>query len=154
MKKLIFLLLFIAPCLYAADAPVHLKDPTQQDRYYKLIEEIRCLVCQNQSLADSHADLAQDLRDEIVEMIDAGKTNKEILQFLVDRYGDFVLYRPPLQENTWLLWSGPFIFLLVAIMVAIIIVRKQTAAKTDSVELTPEQQQQLSELTDKDSNQS
>ena len=83
-------------------------------------------------------------------MIDAGKSNDEILQFLVERYGDFVLYRPPLKENTWLLWLGPFIFLIVAIIVAIIIVRKQTANKTDSVELTAEQQQQLSELTHKD----
>ena len=101
-------------------------------------------------MADSHADLAQDLRDEIVEMIDAGKTNREILQFLVDRYGDFVLYRPPLQENTWLLWTGPFIFLLIAIVVAIIIVRKQTANKSEKIELTAEQQQQLSSLTHKD----
>ena len=83
-------------------------------------------------------------------MIDAGKTNKEILQFLVDRYGDFVLYRPPLQENTWLLWTGPFIFLLIAIVVAIIIVRKQTANKSEKIELTAEQQQQLSSLTHKD----
>ena len=150
MKIVFLLFLLVCQNLFATDEPVQFDNPEQYERYYALIEEVRCLVCQNQSLADSNAELAQDLRNEIIDMIDAGKSNDEILQFLVERYGDFVLYRPPLKENTWLLWLGPFIFLIVAIIVAIIIVRKQTANKTDSVELTAEQQQQLSELTHKD----
>ena len=143
----LFALYLFTQNLYAADVPVTFDSPEKEARYYSLIEGVRCLVCQNQSLADSHADLAQDLRNEIIQMIKAGKSNKEILQFLVDRYGDFVLYRPPLQRNTLLLWLGPFAFLLIGIIVAIVIIRKQFATKTDNLELTDEQQQQLEELT-------
>lgn len=151
MTGWVFVFYLFSQNLYAVDVPVTFDTPEKETRYYALIEGIRCLVCQNQSLADSHADLAQDLRNEIVQMIDTGKSNKEILQYLVDRYGDFVLYRPPLQRNTWLLWLGPFAFLLIGVVVAIIIIRKQFATNSDNVELTDEQQQQLAELNnDKD----
>lgn len=84
-------------------------DPKLETRYHHLIEELRCLVCQNQSLADSNADLAEDLRSEVYTMLLAGKSDQEIVDFLVSRYGDFVLYRPPLKTTTALLWLGPFI---------------------------------------------
>ena len=87
------------------------KDPVEQQRYEHLIEDLRCLVCQNQSLADSDADLAQDLRDEVYQIIQSGKSDDEAVKFLVDRYGDFVLYRPPVNTTTILLWSGPFLLL-------------------------------------------
>lgn len=112
--------------LSAADVPIRFNDIEKDNLYDSLLEEIRCLVCQNQSLADSNAELAQDLRREIIAMIDAGKTENDIKAFLVERYGDFVLYRPPLQENTWLLWAGPFVFLVIGIVVAIIIIRRQS----------------------------
>lgn len=87
--------------------------PTQaeRERFHRLAEELRCLVCQNQTLADSDADLAADLRREVETMMLAGRSDAEIKSFLVQRYGDFVLYRPPMQRNTWLLWIGPFALL-------------------------------------------
>ena len=88
-------------------------DPEKQARYERLIEELRCLVCQNQSLADSDADLAKDLRDEVYGIIQSGKDEAEAVRFLTDRYGDFVLYRPPVKGITLLLWGGPLLILLV-----------------------------------------
>lgn len=99
---------------HAADTPFEFAQPGQAARYQKLTEELRCLVCQNQSLADSHADLAQDLRNEVYRMITAGQSDREIVDFLVARYGEFVLYRPPVSPLTWLLWFGPALLLLLA----------------------------------------
>jgi len=96
----------------AADTPFEFADAATEQRYQKLAAELRCLVCQNQSLADSHADLAQDLRDEVYRMLNEGKTDDEIVGFLVERYGDFVLYRPPVSGATSLLWFGPLLLLL------------------------------------------
>ena len=87
-------------------------DPDKQTRYERLIEELRCLVCQNQSLADSDADLARDLRDEVYGIIESGQSEEEAIRFLTDRYGDFVLYRPPVKPITILLWLGPILALL------------------------------------------
>ncbi len=89
-------------------------DPITEKRLQKLSEELRCLVCQNQNIADSNAELAQDLRREVRGMIKAGKSDKEIIDFMVTRYGDFVLYRPPVQGNTLLLWGGPLVLLISA----------------------------------------
>ena len=86
-------------------------DPVAEKRLLKLSEELRCLVCQNQNIADSNAELAQDLRREIRTMIGAGKSDKEIIDFMVVRYGDFVLYRPPVKGATLLLWGGPLVLL-------------------------------------------
>src|SRR5690554_6030905 len=85
--------------------------PIDEERYKALAEELRCLVCQNQSLADSSAELAGDLRDEVREQMASGRSDEEIKAFLVARYGDFVLFRPPLKETTWPLWAGPFALL-------------------------------------------
>ena len=118
-----FLNIFLALCLLsisalsgAADVPFAFKTPEQEQRYQDLTEQLRCLVCQNQSLADSHADLAQDLRNEVYQMIMQGQDNEQIVEFLVTRYGDFVLYNPPLKKGTLLLWAGPFILLLGALL--------------------------------------
>jgi cytochrome c-type biogenesis protein CcmH len=88
------------------------KSPEYQARLRALSEELRCLVCQNQSLADSNADLALDLKREVERLMTEGKTDADIKAFLVQRYGDFVLYKPPVQSNTFLLWGGPFALLL------------------------------------------
>ena len=147
MKHLWFIFILLAASgSIAATEPVRFEDPAKTRLYEYLLEEIRCLVCQNQSLADSNAELAQDLRSEIVAMIRAGKNEKDIKAFLVERYGDFVLYRPPLQENTWLLWVGPFVFLLAGIIVVIIMVKRQSGTKAATVELTAEQQQAVKQL--------
>jgi len=94
--------------------------------YKAVISELRCLVCQNESLAGSQAELAQDLREEVYKMMDAGKTDDEIVDFLVARYGDFVLYDPPLKPSTWLLWFGPFVLAALALLVMGYTVRKRS----------------------------
>ena len=108
----------------------------QEALFNKLSNELRCLVCQNQAIADSNADLAKDLRDEMYGMLQQGKTEQEIVDFMVARYGDFVLYRPPMNPTTWILWFGPAIALVAGFFVVIRIVRKQrqTTAKVISSE--------------------
>ena len=125
-KILLIVYFLLSNFVYANDEPVVFQNRDLEERYYLLIEEVRCLVCQNQSLADSNAPLAQDLRNEIFKMIQINKSNTEIMEFLVKRYGDFVLYRPPLKKNTWLLWFGPFLFLIVAFFVTVHIIKKQS----------------------------
>lgn len=90
---------------------------TAEVRLKALSEELRCLVCQNQTLADSNADLAVDLRNQVKSLIDQGKSDTQIKTYLVERYGDFVLYKPPMQANTWLLWLGPFVLLLLGALI-------------------------------------
>ena len=111
----------------AVQEPLVFASQQQQARFNKLTEELRCLVCQNQNLADSDAPLAHDLRREVHEMVLAGRTNEQIKQFLVARYGDFVLYRPPVQENTYLLWLGPLVLLLAGAWILRSSVRKRSA---------------------------
>jgi len=110
---------------YNPDTPA---DPATESRLKQLSLELRCLVCQNQTIADSNADLAVDLRREVRSQILAGKTDKEIKDYLVARYGDFVLYKPPVQSNTSLLWFGPFGLLLIGAVVWFVMVRKRPAA--------------------------
>ena len=92
-------------------------DPELEKRVMNLSHELRCLVCQNETLADSQAGLAEDLRREIREQMKAGKSDKEIVAFLTARYGDFVLYRPPVRPTTYLLWFGPFVFMVIGLVV-------------------------------------
>jgi cytochrome c-type biogenesis protein CcmH len=117
--------LFVAGFAMAAD-PLVFTDPAKEARYKELTVELRCLVCQNQNLADSDAPLAQDLRKEIYNMLQAGQSDDEIKTFLVDRYGDFVLYKPPMKGNTIALWLMPGVLLLIGAVVLIFIVRKRT----------------------------
>jgi cytochrome c-type biogenesis protein CcmH len=109
---------------FAAD-PLIFTDPEQEVRYQQLTLELRCLVCQNQNLADSDAPLAQDLRKEIFNMMQAGRTDDEIKQFLIDRYGDFVLYMPPVKSNTLALWLMPAVLLFGGALVVLTVVRKR-----------------------------
>jgi len=114
MKRVSILILalisLLAPALAKEAKPV--EDPQIEQRMQALTQQLRCLVCQNETLADSHADLAEDLRKEIREQMKAGKSDQEIIAFLTQRYGDFVLYKPPVKATTYLLWFGPFVFLL------------------------------------------
>jgi len=116
--KLLFLVLSFAFAfsLGAKEAAPAADDPVLERRVQQLAEELRCLVCQNQTLADSHADLALDLKNRVREQLRAGKSEQEVLDFMVARYGDFVLYRPPLRATTALLWAGPFILLALALL--------------------------------------
>ncbi len=108
---------------YAIDAGKVFDDPEMQVRYEKIVSEVRCLVCQNQAIKDSNAILADDLRREIGKMLASGKTNAEIFDFLVVRYGDFVLYRPRMSGKTLVLWIAPFILIALGGLVAFNVVR-------------------------------
>ena len=109
------------------------KTEAEEQHFKDLIEEIRCLVCQNQSLADSDAELAHDLRAEVYDMIQAGKTDDEIISFLVARYGDFVLYKPPMKPSTYLLWFGPFVLLIIAALLLLRSIRRQQKAPVEEI---------------------
>lgn len=100
-----------------------------EQRYKVLVHELRCLVCQNQNLADSNSDLAKDMRNKVEELINKGKSDQDVIDYMVARYGDFVLYRPPFKATTVLLWLGPFIFLAIAVIILLRIIRQRTRAE-------------------------
>ena len=114
MKRISTLILMLislaAPAIAKEAQPV--EDPQIEQRMQALTQQLRCLVCQNETLADSRADLAEDLRKEIRAQMKAGRSDQEIIAFLTQRYGDFVLYKPPVKATTYLLWFGPFVLLL------------------------------------------
>jgi cytochrome c-type biogenesis protein CcmH len=110
---------------FAKDAAPLADDPVTEQRLIAISEEMRCLVCQNESLAGSRSDLANDLRREIRVLINEGKTDEQIRNFMVERYGDFVLYRPPVKPITWLLWIGPFVILLAGIIGLMVYLRRR-----------------------------
>jgi cytochrome c-type biogenesis protein CcmH len=128
MRKL---LVALAACLslaggaLAKDAAPLAEDEAVEKRLNTIAEELRCLVCQNESLAGSRADLAQDLRREVRSLIKSGKSDQEVKDFLVSRYGDFVLYRPPVKPTTWLLWVGPFVLLAAGIGALVAYLRRR-----------------------------
>ncbi len=130
--------LLLAGNVFAIDAE-HLDDPALQDRYDRLLHELRCLVCQNETIADSSASLAADLRRELRDMIKAGKTDTEIRAFLTERYGDFVLYMPPVAPRTWLLWAAPALLLFGgAAIAALVVVRRARTARANPAALEEE----------------
>ena len=113
--KLLLCWMLWAPAVWAGEAVPMAEDPKVEARLVSIAEELRCLVCQNESLASSHAELADDLRREVRKLIREDKSDAEIKTYLVDRYGDFVLYKPQVKPLTWPLWFGPFCMLLVAL---------------------------------------
>jgi cytochrome c-type biogenesis protein CcmH len=117
---------------HAIDSQPPFPDPALQARYETLTHELRCLVCQDETVADSNAELAADFRRQIHDMVAAGKTDEEIKSYMVGRYGDFVLYKPPVQSNTALLWVGPFILLLIALIVVSLVVRRRAGQPEES----------------------
>jgi cytochrome c-type biogenesis protein CcmH len=138
-RILIALLLALAVLqVQAREAPPAAADPALEKRAMKLAAELRCLVCQNQSLAESHAGLALDLKEQVRSQIRAGRSDAEIRQYMVDRYGDFVLYSPPWKASTLLLWTGPFILLLAGALVLVTYLKKRRA-RVVQADLTDEQ---------------
>jgi cytochrome c-type biogenesis protein CcmH len=107
-------------------------DPALLARYQNLTRELRCVQCQNQTIADSDAPIAVDLRRELRELLASGKSDDEVLKFLTDRYGDFVLYRPPFVARTWLLWAGPVIVLFAALGTAMVVIRRRATLPIDN----------------------
>jgi cytochrome c-type biogenesis protein CcmH len=128
---LLAVLVALAVPAFAIDTQRAFDDPALQARYEQINRELRCLVCQNQTIADSNATLAQDLRREVREMIEAGKSDAEIRDFMIQRYGDFVLYRPRMTPVNFLLWGAPVLLLLLGTFVGIRIIRKQAASVDD-----------------------
>jgi cytochrome c-type biogenesis protein CcmH len=133
MKRgwLALIVVLAAGCAYAIDAGNAFDDPKMQARYEKITSEVRCLVCQNQTIKDSNAFLADDLRREIRRMLTEGMTDAEIFDFLVVRYGDFVLYRPRMSGKTLVLWIAPFLLIVAGGLVAFKVVRGRMAMTID-----------------------
>ena len=127
-----FFLLFFATSAFAQpaapDAPLQFRDAAEEARFHALASELRCVMCQNQSLADSNAKIAGDLRGEILQLMRHGQSDAQIEQFLVARYGEFVLYKPRLEESTWLLWAGPIVILLFGAGVLAVTMRRRRSA--------------------------
>ncbi len=149
-RKLIISLVLFTSCTvvnfaWAKDAVPLADDPLTEQRLIVISEEMRCLVCQNESLAGSRSDLANDLRKEIRNLIQEGKTDEQIRTFMVERYGDFVLYRPPVKPITWLLWIGPFVILLAGIVGLLMYLRRRNQ-ELASINLSAEDNRRIDAL--------
>jgi cytochrome c-type biogenesis protein CcmH len=149
MLLLVFTLAGIEIQVFAADPALYAFDnPAQEARFQDLIGQLRCLVCQNQSLADSHADLAGDMRREVYQKMKKGLNNQEIIDFLVQRYGDFVLFRPPMQANTYLLWFGPGLLFLLGFGIFIVTMRRRHQTLTPA--LSEPEHQRIAKLLEEE----
>jgi len=146
MKYLLILLICLLPAFsYAGEAKDLAEDPVLEKRMIGLAENLRCLVCQNESLASSHADLAKDLRQEVREKMKQGMSDQEIIDFLVSKYGDFVLFDPPMKSYTILLWYGPFALLLIGLASLVYQLRKRKNTLPEG-QLSAEQAQRAAAL--------
>ncbi len=129
-------------------------DVALEKRVTAMTEELRCLVCQNQNIADSHADLAIDLKNQIREKLRQGMSEQEIMDYMVERYGDFVLYRPPVKKTTWLLWFGPFLLMILGLGALTAILRKRRRALAQTPQPSKEERERaaamLSEMDEKE----
>lgn len=135
LALLLALLIFSGGALAQAIEPMPFANRAQEVRFQQLTHELRCPMCQNETLADSNAPIARDLRNQIFKMMQQGKSDAEIKQYLVDRYSDFVLYDPPLKGGTWLLWFGPLLILFGGAGVVLAVVRKRS--RGDAAANTP-----------------
>lgn len=127
MKKLMALLLFLPLLAHAAIAVYEFETPEQEQRFRNLIEELRCPKCQNQSISDSDADIAQDMRAQVAEMLREGRSDEEIVRFFVTRYGDFVTYKPPVNAETMILWAGPGVVFVIGLLLVVLQIRRARA---------------------------
>ena len=118
--------LFLAANVHAADAPLTSAEPELEKQMLSITAELRCLVCQNQTIADSNAELAVDLRNQVRDMLRSGKSEREIIDYMTARYGDFVLYRPPVKGTTFLLWFGPAVLLVGGLATLVLVLRRRS----------------------------
>jgi cytochrome c-type biogenesis protein CcmH len=148
--KLIFFMLILmnsfSVTVQAALEVREFKQPEQEQRYYHLIDELRCLVCQNQNLADSNSQLALDLRNRVYEMINANKSDQEVIDYMVNRYGEYVLYNPPFNPVTAILWLGPFLGLFIALFWLFFYISKRN--KSQAIKLSEEDRKRSQQLLD------
>ena len=146
-RWIILLLILVSAPIDARVEAYQFDDPAKEARYKQLIAELRCLVCQNQNLAESNAELAVDLRRQTYEMVSRGASDEEVITFMVERYGDFVLYRPPFKTSTAALWIGPFVILGAGVLVLVVFIRRR--AREQPPELTTEDHERAQRLLDK-----
>jgi cytochrome c-type biogenesis protein CcmH len=118
--------------------PVEYRSDAEEQRFRALAAELRCVMCQNQSIADSNAPIAHDLRTEVLRLMREGQSDTQIKQYLVERYTDFVLYEPPMKKSTWLLWAGPFLMLLLGAGAVVLVIRRKNAAPAAAPDQTEE----------------
>ena len=144
--SMILCLLFLVSMVNAKEATPMAADPEMEKIVNEISAELRCLVCQNQTIADSSAGLAVDLKNQVREMVKTGQSQKDIVDYMVKRYGDFVLYRPPMKATTVLLWAGPFLLLLIGLTILVINLRKRTALVKDGGDLSLEESERLKTL--------
>ena len=134
MKTLWLVFMLLLGTLFADVAtslePTEYQSNAEEQRFKSLANELRCVMCQNQSIADSNAPIAHDLRVEVLSLMREGKTDTEIKNYLVERYSEFVLYQPPVNKKNALLWAGPFVLLLIGLLVIINIIRKKNVSAT------------------------
>lgn len=146
MRKLILLLAFLLPTsLWAAIDTYEFKDEATRERFKQLTFELRCPKCQNQNLQDSNSPIASDLRNEVYRMLQQGDDNQEIIDFMVARYGDFVLYKPPVNKATYLLWYGPFVLVVIGAVVMLLVSRKRKSVVGKDEGVDEDLEQHLSE---------
>ncbi len=146
VRRSVALLLFaLLTTAAVAQAPHRFDDPGDQERFRELVQEIRCLVCQGQSIGDSNAGLARDMRAKVHELILAGESNAQVREYMTQRYGDFVLFRPPVKPATWALWFSPLLLAGVAVTTVLILVHRRRRAAPPRP-LTPEEQRRAQPL--------
>jgi len=148
MKILLFLLVLFCHSSQAEIKVYDFKDPVLEQRYQGLTEELRCLVCQNQNIADSHAELAQDLRSKVYEMLNQGQSDAQIIEYMTNRYGDFVLYRPPLKSKTMILWLAPLLTVVLGGLGFWAVLRRRDQVQEH---LTDAERQRIKDLLDRKS---
>ena len=141
----ICILLLASSVAFAKEAAPLAADPELEKKVNEITAELRCLVCQNQTIADSHAELAVDLKNQVREMVRKGKTRDDVVDYMVQRYGDFVRYRPPVKPTTYLLWVGPFLLLAGGLILLVVNLRKRKALVTDTP-LSEEEHQKLDSI--------
>ena len=149
-----FLFILTSLCLSVSQAAIEVyqfNDTEKTERFKKLTYELRCPKCQNQNIADSNAEIARDLRAKLQQMLVADKTDDDIVEYMLERYGDFVLYKPRIGGQTYLLWFGPLILLVIALIIVFFIVKKRSSpsSNTNNDELNKNQQQELDRLLKK-----
>ncbi len=142
----LFAAFFTTVNTWSGEAQPLAADPELEKRVEAVSSELRCLVCQNQTIADSHAELAIDLKNQVREMLRSGKSNDDVVNYMVDRYGDFVRYKPPMKPTTYFLWFGPGILIIVGLFVLMVTLRKRKARIDESPQMSQDDLKKVDEL--------